>query len=131
MQEIPFNWVIDTICAEAICALIVGVCLVVICLCPRFFQSNVVTIIVMAFAWLIAIASIGVASAYLDNKLNALNETKGDDQTSMQERLEQFEPEESTLYEIRVNDQTDWAEFFEQFEVVDTSKYPVITVKLK
>lgn len=91
MNETAFNWMIDTICVEAICAVVVGVCLVVMCLCLKFFESKVVTIIVMAFAWAIAIASIGVASAYLDNKHNALNETKVDNQTSVQERLEQFE----------------------------------------
>lgn len=91
MNETAFNWVIDTICAEAICAVIVGVCLVVMCLCPKFFQSKVVAIAVMVFAWMIAIASIGVAKGHLDKKHNALNETKGNNQTSVQERLEQFE----------------------------------------
>ena len=37
----------------------------------------------------------------------------------------------NTIVEIRVNDQTNMQGIFEQFEVVDTSKYPVITVKLK
>jgi len=91
MNETAFNWMIDTICAEAICVVVVGVCLVVICLCPKFFQSNVVTIIVIAFAWVIAIASICVMNRYLDNKHNAFNEPKGNNQTSVQERLEQFE----------------------------------------
>lgn len=57
------------ISVDAVCAVIVAACLVIILFIPKFVENRIVSIIVIAFALVFAVTTITAANRYYENQI--------------------------------------------------------------